>query len=219
MRAAVLASVFVCGCAASEDVATSDASLTEGRLFGTVERVVPRGDRCVSLVRPELRPRKVALVGACTFGAGEALSFVWSDTRPSAEADAVRTQLGVDASVHDLTGRARSEAAAVAARAAFDARPDRERFAMLETLQAVRVHSEHDFDASTRPLAQAAFDDVLAPGLCEDPGEPTLSAHVKDGFVYGYIARNSGSCHSGWFQNVHGYDRGFRVIGRYDYSE
>ena len=54
---------------------------------------------------------------------------------------------------------------------------------------------------------------------CENSGSPRLEARVHNGFVYGYTATNTGSCHSGWFTMTHTYNRDWRLVARYDYSE
>jgi hypothetical protein len=68
-------------------------------------------------------------------------------------------------------------------------------------------------------LAEAAYQAVRVTQPCEQPGAPRLDARFHLGYVYGYTASNSGSCHSGWFSKLHVYNRAWRQVAKIEYSE
>ncbi len=209
------------------------------RIYNIVEAVLPAGNydgiagnECVALLNPEYRLRKIILVeaasggGACSltsYTAGNAISFTWGNTSAysnSGGAAAVRLALGDDdGAVHRLIAAPTSEAAALANLQAFLAMTDLQQAAQLATFPATRVHSLYDFEGSDEVKAEAAYQAVRVTQPCENPGEPRLDSRVNAGFVYGYTASNTGSCHSGWFSRFHTYNRVWRQVARYDYSE
>ncbi|WP_426757027.1 hypothetical protein [Myxococcus sp. Y35] len=249
MSSLVLASSLATGCLGPETEETDSVQAIEQqatdpnfRLYNIVEAVLPAGNydgvagnECIALVNPEYRLRKVILVetaaadGSCAldaYSAGTALSFTWGDTsvyQGPAGIAAIRTALSDDnGAVHRLVGSLTSEATALSALQAFLALSDAEQAAQLtapSTFTATRVHSLYDFEGEEEALAEAAYQAVRITQSCENPGYPTLESLVKDGFVYGYRASNSGSCHSGWFSMRHTYNRDWRLVHRYDYSE
>ncbi|MEJ7597366.1 MAG: hypothetical protein WKG01_05605 [Kofleriaceae bacterium] len=221
------------------DSTEQEATDPTTRIYNVVEAVLPAGnhdglagDECVALMKPEHRLRKVILVesvsvgGACAleaFAAGEALSFTWGDTAPygiSSGVTALRTALDdSNGAVHRLIDAPTSEAVAQTALGAFltqsfDAQADQ-----IGTFTGKRVHSLYDFDGDEEVAAEAAYQGVRVTQPCEQPGTPRLEAYSHDGFVYGYIASNSGSCHSGWFSMRHTYNRLWQLVRQDDYSE
>ncbi|KFE63994.1 hypothetical protein [Hyalangium minutum] len=209
------------------------------RIYNIVEAVLPAGnydgvagDECIALLNPEYRVRKIILVapagagGSCALNAytsGTAFSFTWGDTsvyQGSAGIAAIRTALSDnDGAVHRLTGSITSEAATLADLQSFLAQSDKDKADDLVTFTANRVHSIYDFQGQEEVLAEAAYQAVRVTQPCENPGSPQLNARVHNGYVYGYTASNSGSCHSGWFSMLHVYDRNWRLVARQDYSE
>ena len=211
------------------------------RLHNIVEAVLPAGNydglpgnECIALVNPEHRLRKVILVetagvnGACAlnaYSAGSAISFTWGDTavyQGPAGIAAIRTALSdTNGAVHRLVGAITSEAATLADLQAFPAQTDLAQATALKSTaySAVRVHSLHDFEGQEQTKAEAAYQAVRITQSCEQPGTPRLEARVRNGFVYGYIATNTGSCHSGWFHFRHVYNRDWRRVENYNYSE
>jgi hypothetical protein len=209
------------------------------RVYNIVEAVLPAGnhdglagDECVALLDPEHRLRKAILVeavstgGACqlsAYAAGDAVSFTWGDTAAygiSSGIAALRAALSdTNGAVHRLVGTATSEAVALANLETFLTQPDAAQAAQLQTFAGTRVHSLYDFEGEEEVLAEAAYQAVRVTQPCENPGYPGLYAHVNAGFVHGYIASNSGSCHSGWFSRTHIYNRGWRLVAKYEYSE
>jgi hypothetical protein len=221
------------------EAAEQEASNDDFRVYNIVEAVLPAGnhdgiagDECVALLDPEHRLRKVILVepagagGACAltaYAAGGAVSFTWGDTAAysnSAGIAALRTALDDDnGAVHRLVGATTSEAAALASLQAFLAQTDAQQASQLVTLTAKRVHSLYDFEGEEEVKAEAAYQAVRVSQPCENPGSPRLDARYSGGYVYGYTASNSGSCHSGWFSKLHIYNRTWRLVARQDYSE
>ncbi len=209
------------------------------RVYNIVEAVLPAGNydgvagnECIALLNPEHRLRKIILVapagtgGSCALNAyiaGTALSFTWGDTsvyQGSAGITAIRAALSDnDGAVHRLTGSITSEAAALASLQAFHTLTDAQQASQINTFTANRVHSIYDFEGQEEVFAEAAYQAVRITQPCENPGSPQLNARVHNGFVYGYTASNSGSCHSGWFSMNHTYNRNWRLVARYDYSE
>jgi hypothetical protein len=190
------------------------------------------GDECVALLDPEHRLRKIILVepagpdGACALAAyapGDAVSFTWGDTAAYSDAAGVASLRAAlddgDGAVHRLTGATTSEAAALASLHAFLALPDAQQASQLTALPAKRVHSLYDFEGDEEVKAEAAYQAVRVTQVCENPGTPRLDARFGGGFVYGYTASNSGSCHSGWFSKLHVYNRAWRLVAKYEYSE
>ncbi|MFP2924458.1 hypothetical protein ACLESO_04425 [Pyxidicoccus sp. 3LG] len=233
------------GCAGAETDAdtleTAEQQVTDPtfRLYNIVEAVLPAanydgvaGDECLALVNPEYRLRKVILVetagagGSCAlnaYTAGTALSFTWGDTsvyQGSSGITAIRAALSDnDGAVHRLTGSLTSEAAALASLQSFLTLSDAQQGSQIGTFTANRVHSIYDFEGQEEVSAEAAYQAVRVTQPCENPGSPSLNARVHNGFVYGYTATNTGSCHSGWFTMRHTYNRNWRLVHRYDYSE
>ena len=96
--------------------------------------------------------------------------------------------------------------------------------AQIAVLPLDRARLATRFTAGVPPLfsailAEAAYQAVRVTQPCENPGSPRLEARVHDGFVYGYTASNSGSCHSGWFSKLHVYNRSWRLVAKQEYSE
>lgn len=209
------------------------------RVYNIVEAVLPAGNydgvagnECVALLNPEHRLRKVILVqaagpgGSCAltaYAAGNAVSFTWGDTSAysnSGGAAAIRAALSDDdGAVHRLTGTTTSEATALAALNAFLLLSDAQQTSQLDTLTSKRVHTIYDFEGAEEVKAEAAYQAVRVTQPCENPGDPGVYARFKDGFVYGYTATNTGSCHSGWFTRRHSYNRTWKRVGTYEYSE
>jgi|GEM_PF-2711135 len=190
------------------------------------------GNECIALLNPEHRLRKIILVtpaaanGSCAlsaYTAGTALSFTWGDTsvyQGSAGIAAIRAALSdTDGAVHRLTGSITSEAATLADIQAMLAKTDAAQTSQLAAYPNTRVHSLYDFEGQEEVYAEAAYQWVRVTQPCENPGTPTLSAKFHNGFVYGYYTSNTGSCHSGWFTRNRTYNRNWRVVGQYDYSE
>ncbi len=218
-----------------EQAATDPAT----RVYNVAKVVLPAanhdgvaGDECVALLDPEHRLRTIILVepvgpgGTCALGAysaGAALSFTWGDTAAySSDAGRLALRAGVgdpDGAVHRLVGALTSEAPAMAALQSFLALPDGPKDSQLQTFAATRVHSIYDFEGADEVAAEAAYQSVRVTQACENPGSPRLEARTFAGFVYGYTASNSGSCHSGWFSMLHVYDRNWRRVGTHDYGE
>lgn len=245
ISAALVVSAVAAGClGAAEEVDGIEDSeqLTTNadfRVYNIVEAVLPAanhdgvaGDECVALLNPEHRLRKIILVepagagGTCAIGAyaaGGAFSFTWGATSPysdTAAITALRTALGdTDGAVHRLVGTITSEAAALANLQAFLALPDAQQASQLTTLAAKRVHSIYDFEGEEEVKAEAAYQAVKVSQPCENPGSPRLDARYSGGFVYGYTASNTGSCHSGWFSKLHVYNRAWRLVAKQEYSE
>lgn len=243
----LLASTVAAGCLGAEmdtDTDTLQAAEQEVtdptfRVYNVVEGVLPAanydgvaGDECLALLNPEHRLRKIILVepagagGSCALNAytvGTAFSFTWGDTsvyQGSSGITAIRAALSDnDGAVHRLTGSITSEAATLAHLQSFLTLSDAQQASQLVTFTADRVHSLYDFEGQEEVFAEAAYQAVRITQPCENPGSPTLNARVHNGFVYGYTASNSGSCHSGWFSMRHTYNRNWRLVARYDYSE
>jgi hypothetical protein len=221
-----------------EDVeqAATDPSF---RVYNVASLVLPAanydgvaGTECIAFINPEHRLRNIILVtsvnanGSCAltpYSANSAFSFTWGDTTPysgAAGIAALRSIVGDgDAAVHRLTGVITNEAAAYAALQAFLTLPNATQATQIASFASNRVHSLYDFDGQEEVYAEAAYQAVRVTQSCENPGSPGLYAHVNAGFVYGYIASNTGSCHSGWFQRRHTYNRNWTQVARYDYSE
>lgn len=244
----LLASSVAVGCLGAEtDTADTDTlQATEQqatdptfRVYNIVEAVLPAGNydgiagnECVALLNPEHRLRKVILVeaagagGSCAlsaYAAGSALSFTWGDTavyQYSSGITSIRAALSdTDGAVHHLVGSITSEAATLAHLQSFLTLSDAQQGSQIGTFTANRVHSLNDFEGQEEVYAEAAFQAVRVTQPCENPGSPRLEARVHNGFVYGYTASNTGSCHSGWFTMRHTYNRNWRLVARYDYSE
>jgi hypothetical protein len=238
-------STFAAGCLGAT---TEPEVLEEGeqsttyddfRVYSIIEAVLPAanhdglaGNECVMLLDPEHRLRKIILVepagtgGTCALGAysaGDALSFIWGDTSAysnSGGVTALRAALDDDnGAVHRLVGPTTSEAAALASLEGFLALTNAQQASQLVTFTAKRVHSLYDFEGQEEVYAEAAYQSVRITQPCENPGSPRLDARVHDGFVYGYTASNSGSCHSGWFSMLHIYNRDWRLVATRDYGE
>ncbi|RKH19815.1 hypothetical protein D7X74_05680 [Corallococcus sp. CA047B] len=241
----LFAASLATGCLGAEtDVDTLQAteqSATDPtfRVYNIVEAVLPAanydgvaGNECIALLNPEHRLRKIILVepagagGTCAlnaYTAGTAFSFTWGDSsvyQGSAGITALRAALSdTDGAVHRLTGSLTSEAATLAHLQAFLTQSDTQQASEIGTFTANRVHSLYDFEGQEEVSAEAAYQAVSVHQPCENPGSPTLEARVHNGFVYGYTAGNTGSCHSGWFTRHHSYNRNWRLVYRYDYSE
>lgn len=157
------------------------------------------------------------------YSAGTAFSFTWGDSSIYSGASgiiAIRAKLSdTDGAVHRITGSLTSEAAALANLQSFLALRDAAQAGQLATFTADRVDSRYDFEGTEKTLAEAAYQAVRVNQPCDNPGSPRLEARVKSGFVYGYTASNSGSCHSGWFSTLHSYNRSWRLVGKQEYSE
>jgi hypothetical protein len=241
----LLASFVAVGCLGAEtdgdSLQTLEQQVTDStfRVYNIVESVLPAanydgvaGDECLALLNPEHRLRKIILVetagagGSCAldaYSAGTAFSFTWGDTAVYSGASgitAIRAALSDgDGAVHRVTGSLTSEAAGLANLRSFLMLSDARQASQLVTFTADRVHSRYDFEGGEEALAEAAYKAVRVSGPCENPGSPRLEARVHDGFVYGYTASNSGSCHSGWFSMLHVYNRSWRLVAKQDYSE
>jgi hypothetical protein len=241
----LLAASAVAGCLGAEtDTDTLQATEQQAtdptfRVYNIVEAVLPAanydgvaGDECLALLNPEHRLRKVILVetagvgGSCAlnaYSAGTALSFTWGDTsvyQGSSGITAIRGALSdTDGAVHRLVGSMTSEAATLANLQSFLTLSDAQQASQLVNFTANRVHSLYDFEGQEEALADAAYQAVRITQPCENPGSPRLDARVHNGFVYGYTASNSGSCHSGWFSMLHIYNRDWRLVATQDYSE
>lgn len=209
------------------------------RVYNVVETFLPAGNydgvagnECVALLNPEHRLRKIILVesvaagGTCaiaSYPAGSAMSFTWGDTsvyQGSAGITALRAALSdTDGAVHRLIGTTTSEATAYAALQAFLALPAAQQASQVPTFTAKRVHSIYDFEGQEEIYAEAAYQAVRVTQPCENPGSPRLDARYVGGFVYGYTASNSGSCHSGWFSKLHIYNRNWTLLAKQEYSE
>lgn len=245
LSAALVVSAVTAGClgAAREAEDLEDVeqltTYSDMRVYNIVEAVLPAGNydgiagnECVALLDPEHRLRKIILVepagagGACAlaaYAAGGAVSFTWGDTAAyssTAGAASLRAALGDDnGAVHRLVGATTSEAAALASLQAFLALTDAQQASQLKLFTATRVHSLYDFEGDEEVSAEAAYQSVKITQPCENPGSPRLDARYNGGFVYGYTASNSGSCHSGWFSMLHIYNRDWRLVATQDYSE
>lgn len=241
----LLASSLAAGCLGDEmdmdTLQTTEQQVTDPtfRIYNIVESVLPAGNydgvagnECIALLNPEYRLRKIILVapagadGSCALNAytsGTALSFTWGDTsvyQGSAGITAIRAALSDnDGAVHRLTGSITSEATALADLQSFFTQSDKDQADDLVTFTANRVHSIYDFEGQEEVLAEAAYQSVRVPQNCERPGSPELNARVHNGYVYGYTATNSGSCHSGWFSMLHIYDRNWRLVAERDEAE
>ncbi len=243
----VASSLFVTGCLGAEtDTDTDTLEATEQqatdptfRIHNIVEAVLPAGNydgvagnECIALLNPEYRLRKIILVetagagGTCAlsaYTAGSALSFTWGDTsqyQGSAGIASIRAALSdTDGAVHRIVGTITSEAATLAHLQAFLTQSDSAQASQLGGYTATRVHSLYDFEGQEEVYAEAAYQAVRVTQYCENPGTPTLEALFNNGYVYGYRASNSGSCHSGWFSRSHVYNRNWRLVYWYDYSE
>lgn len=241
----LLASSVAVGCLGAE-TDTDPLQTTEQqamdptfRVYNIVEAVRPAGNydgvagnECLALLNPEHRLRKIILVvpadagGSCAlnaYTAGTALSFTWGDTsvyQGASGITSIRSALSdTDGAVHRLIGSLTSEAATLAHLQSFLTLSDAQQASQIATFTANRVHSLYDFEGQEEVYAEAAYQSVRVTQPCENPGSPSLYAHVRNGFVYGYIASNSGSCHSGWFSRSNTYNRNWRLVGSYDYSE
>lgn len=241
----LLAASFAAGCLGPEtdtdNLQTTEQEVTDPtfRVYNIVEAVLPAanydgvaGNECIALLNPEHRLRKVILVetassgGACAltaYPAGSAFSFTWGDTsvyQGSSGITAIRAALSdSDGAVHRLAGSITSEAATLAHLQSFLTLSDAQQTSQLGTFTANRVHSIYDFEGEEEELAEAAYQAVRVTQPCENPGSPSLNARVHNGYVYGYTASNTGSCHSGWFTRTHTYNRNWRLVGVYEYSE
>lgn len=241
----LLASSVAAGCLGAETdtdtLQTTEQQVTDPafRVYNIVEAVLPAGnydgvagDECLALLNPEHRLRKVILVetagadGSCAlnaYTADTAFSFTWGDTsvyQGSSGITAIRAALSDnDGAVHRLIGSLTSEAATLANLQSFLTLSDAQQASQLGTFTANRVHSIYDFEGQEEVLAEDAYQAVRVTQPCENPGSPRLDARVHNGFVYGYTASNSGSCHSGWFSMFHIYNRNWHLVARQDYSE
>lgn len=245
LSATLILSAVTAGClgATSEVEVLGDVeqpvSTADLRVYNIVEAALPvgnhdgvAGNECVLLLNPEHRLRKIILVapagagGTCAlsaYAAGSAVSFTWGDTAAyssTAGIAALRAGLGDDdGAVHRLVGVTTSEAAALASLQSFLALTDAQQTSQLVTFAATRVHSLYDFEGDEEEKAEAAYQAVRITQTCENPGSPRLDARFKHGFVWGYTASNSGSCHSGWFSKLHIYNRTWKLVGKQEYSE
>ena len=209
------------------------------RVHNLVEAVLPAGNydgvagnECIALVNPEHRLRKIIIVesasagGACAlnaYSAGSAISFTWGDTavyQGPAGIASIRAALSDnDGAVHRLTGTLTAEATALAHLQSFLTQTPAQQAEDLQDFDSVRVHSRYDFEGQEQVYAEAAYQAVRVTQPCENPGYPSLNARVHNGFVYGYTASNTGSCHSGWFTRRHVYNRNWQLVDSYEYSE
>ena len=245
LSSVLLASSITAGCLGPEvdadNIQTLEQRVTDPsfRVYNIVEAVLPAGnydgvpgDECLALLNPEHRLRKVILVetagagGSCAldaYAAGTAFSFTWGDTSAysgAAGITAIRAALSdSDGAVHRLAGSLTSEAAPLANLQSFLTLGDAAQASQLVTFTADRVDSRYDFAGREETLAEAAYQAVRVTQPCENPGSPLLEARVHGGFVYGYTASNSGSCHSGWFSTLHVYNRSWRLVAKQEYSE
>ncbi|HSK04208.1 MAG TPA: hypothetical protein VK932_23305 [Kofleriaceae bacterium] len=241
----LLGSAFAAGCldtateAEGLEVTEQENTYADFRVYNIVEAVLPAGNydgvagnECVALLNPEHRLRKIILVapagagGSCAlsaYTAGSAFSFVWGDTSPYSNTTAIaalRTALGDDdGAAHTLLGATTSEATALASLQSFLTLPNAQQGNQIKTFTAKRVHSLYDFEGQEEVYAEAAYQSVRITQPCENPGSPRLDARYKDGFVYGYTASNTGSCHSGWFSMLHIYNRNWVLVATQDYGE
>ncbi|MFP2911217.1 hypothetical protein ACLESD_40555 [Pyxidicoccus sp. 3LFB2] len=245
----LLASSLLAGCLGPETDTETDTETLQAteqqatdpafRVYNIVEAVLPAanydgvaGNECIALLNPEHRLRKVILVesvaagGTCAlkaYSAGTALSFTWGATtvyQGTAGIASIRAALSdTDGAVHRLAGPVTSEAATLTHLKTFLTQTDSQQASVLGTATAIDVHSRYDFDGQEEVNAEAAYQAVRVTQPCENPGSPSLVALVRNGFVYGYRASNTGSCHSGWFTMSHVYNRNWRLVYRYDYSE
>lgn len=241
----LLVSAVAAGCLGPETdtdtLQTLEQEVTDPtfRVYNIVEAVLPAanydgvaGDECLALLNPEHRLRKIILFeaagagGSCAlnaYTAGTAFSFTWGDTsvyQGSAGITAIRAALSDnDGAVHRLNGSITSEAATLADLLSFLTLSDAQQASQLVTFTADRVHSLYDFEGQEEVYAEAAYQAVRVSQPCENPGSPRLDARVHNGFVYGYTASNSGSCHSGWFSKLHIYNRNWRLVASQEYSE
>jgi hypothetical protein len=245
LSAVLLVSAFAAGCldAASEpeglEATEQENTSADMRVYNIVEAVLPAGNHdgvagneCVLLLNPEHRLRKIILVepagagGSCAlaaYAAGSAVSFIWGDTTPYSDTAAIaalRTTLGdSNGAAHRLLGATTSEAAALASLQSFLTLPNAQQGNQIQTFTYKRVHSLYDFEGQEEVYAEAAYQSVKVSQPCENPGSPRLDARYKDGFVYGYTASNTGSCHSGWFSMLHIYNRNWVLVATQDYGE
>ncbi|ATB46208.1 hypothetical protein [Corallococcus macrosporus] len=243
----LLASSLTAGCLGPEtDADTAEVQSIEQqatdpsfRVYNVVEAVLPAGNydgvagnECVALINPEHRLRKIIIVetaganGACAlnaYSAGSAFSFTWGDTsvyQGPAGIASIRAALSDDdGAVHRLTGTLTSEATTLAHLQAFPTQTHAQQATQLKSFEAVRVHSIYDFEGQEQVYAEAAYQSVRVTQPCENPGYPSLNARVHNGFVYGYTATNTGSCHSGWFTRRYVYNRDWQLVESYEYSE
>ncbi|NTX01659.1 hypothetical protein HUA74_20070 [Myxococcus sp. CA051A] len=241
----LLAASLAAGCLGPETDTENLESLEQQatdptfRVYNVVEAMRPAGNydgvagnECIALLNPEHRLRKIILVvpagagGSCAlsaYTAGTALSFTWGDTsvyQGSAGIAAIRAALSdTNGAVHRLTGTLTSEAATLANLQTFLTLSDTQQATQLGTATSVDVHSLYDFEGQEEVYAEAAYQSVRVTQPCENPGSPQLVALVKNGFVYGYSASNTGSCHSGWFTRWRKYNRAWHLVAQYDYSE
>jgi hypothetical protein len=247
MRTALIIAVAATtGCLSAPSESLDDLETTEQettdpatRVFNIVEAVLPAadhdglaGDECVALLKPEHRLRKIILVesvvsgGTCAldaYAAGDAMSFTWGDTASYGISSGIVALRGAldddDGAVHRLIDAPTSEAVALADLTAFLTQSDEAQAEQIGTFTGKRVHSLYDFDGAEEVAAEAAYQGVRITQTCENPGSPRLDAYSHDGFVHGYIASNSGSCHSGWFSMRHTYNRAWKLVAQDDYSE
>lgn len=242
----LFASSLAAGCLGAETDTDDTLQATEQqvtdptfRVYNVVEAVLPAanydgvaGNECIALLNPEHRLRKVILVetagagGSCAltaYTAGTALSFTWGDTsvyQGSSGITAIRAALSdTDGAVHRIVGSLTSEATTLAHLQSFLTLSNTQQASQLGTFTANRVHSLRDFEGQEEVYAEAAYQSVRVTQYCENPGTPTLEALVNNGFVYGYRASNSGSCHSGWFSRSRTYNRSWHLVASHDYSE
>ncbi|QSQ17543.1 hypothetical protein [Myxococcus landrumensis] len=243
----LVASSIAFGCAGGEpeagnapvETATQEATDPNFRIYNMVEAVLPAanydgvpGNECIALLNPEYRLRKIILVesvapgATCTlstYTAGKALSFTWGDSsvyQGTAGIAAIRTALNdSNGAVHRLVGSVTNEATTLAHLQNSWSLTDAQQSAIIGSVAGVRVHSLYDFEGQEEVYAEAAYQDVRVTGPCENPGTPTLNAHTINGFVYGYSATNTGSCHSGWFTVQRVYNRHWHLVYSYSYSE
>jgi hypothetical protein len=240
-RKLVVALIAAGGCVsetAEIDTLEQEAGDPATRVYNIVEAVLPAGDHdglagdeCVALIKPEHRLRKIILVEAITAGgcalddyaAGDAVSFTWGDTAQYGISAGIAELRGAladgNGAVHRLIAAPTSEATTLANLTAFLALPDADQASQIATFTGKRVHSLYDFDGDEEVAAEAAYQAVRVTGPCENPGSPRLEAYTHDGYVHGYIASNTGSCHSGWFTRRHTYNREWRRVATYEYSE
>jgi hypothetical protein len=164
------------------------------------------------------------LCALSAYSAGQALSFTWGDTvgygSNSGAIAALRAALNDDdGAVHRLQGTLTSEATALANLQSFLTLSFAQQASQLVTFTTTRVHSIYDFEGEEEVKAEAAYQAVRVTQPCENPGEPRLDSRTFAGFVYGYTASNSGSCHSGWFSKLHVYNRNWQLVAKQEYSE
>ncbi|WP_338868557.1 hypothetical protein [Myxococcus stipitatus] len=221
------------------DAAAQEVTDPNFRVYNMIEAVLPAanydgvaGNECIALLNPEHRLRKVILVESVAPGAtcalsaytaGKALSFTWGDTsvyQGSAGIAAIRTALNdTNGAVHRVVGTLTNEAATLAHLQNSLTLTDADQATLISSVTGARVHSLYDFEGQEEVYAEAAYQDVRITQSCENPGTPTLEAHTINGFVYGYSASNTGSCHSGWFTMRRVYNRQWHLVYSYSYSE